>query len=142
MSTEQEGSFSLPIDVVFRDIDVMGHVNNAVYFTYMETARTNFFMKHLDLDDPSDLPFILAQISCTYRSAAQFGEQLNVKIFVSRIGRKSFDISYAITTNSGRMVAEGLSVMVTFDYSKRCTIPIPDDIMELLVRYFSSDSVA
>ena len=141
MSTNQETYYSVPVDVVFRDIDVMGHVNNAVYFTYMETARTNFFMKHLGLENPSDLPFILAQTSCTYRSSAQFGERLNVKISVSRIGRKSFDLSYEILTNSGRKVADGSSVMVTFDYSARSSIPIPDDILSLLMKYSKPDPV-
>ncbi len=45
MSINQESSFSIPVDVVFRDIDVMGNVNNADYFTYMENARTDMFCK-------------------------------------------------------------------------------------------------
>lgn len=121
------------VNVIFRDVDAMGHVNNAVYFTYMETARTQFFMDRLQLGNLAALPVIVARAECTYKTAAYFNEQLHVDLGVGRIGRKSFDLVYRMTTAAdGRPVAFGKTVMVAYDYGKDETIPIPDRLGDLL----------
>lgn len=116
--------------VRFRDIDAMGHVNNAVYFTYMETARTAFFKHFLEIEKPLDLPVILGEACCRYLSAAHFGETLRVGLGVSRWGRKSFDFLYRIEGGDGRTVATGHSVMVMYDYDRHQTFPIPTEFRE------------
>lgn len=110
----------------------MGHVNNAVYFTYLETARTRFFYQELALSSLTQLPVILAEASCSYKSAAKFGEMLTVGLGIGRIGNKSFDIVHRISAEDGRLVAEAKTVMVTYDYEKQTTIPIPDNLKKLL----------
>ena len=118
------------ITVRFRDIDAMGHVNNAVYFTYMETARTAFFGQFLEIEKPLDLPVILGEASCRYLSPARFGETLRVGLGISRWGRKSFDFIYRIDGGDGRVVAKGRSVMVMYDYAQGQTFPIPAEFRE------------
>lgn len=117
--------FHITVEVTFRDLDAMGHVNHAVYLTYMETARTKFMMELLGLSQPADMPVILAEVTCTYHSPAFFGEQLTVGLGVSRFGRKSFDILYDIRGADGRLVATGKTVMVMYDYQSGRTTPIP-----------------
>lgn len=131
--------YSTDIKVIFRDIDALGHVNNAVFFTYMETARTSFFMDELNLSGPNELPLIIAQATCNYRSAARFGDVLNVDIHVSRIGKKSFDLNYLISTKDGRQIADGLTVMVTYDYEAMTSIPIPQNLKELLLKFYKPE---
>jgi acyl-CoA thioester hydrolase len=120
------------IQVIFRDVDAMGHVNNAVYFTYLETARTQFFFQGLHLASLTQLPVILAEARCSYRSAAHFGETLVIGLGIDRIGNKSFDIVYQISAEDGRLVAEARTVMVTYDYEKEATIAIPFNLNKLL----------
>jgi acyl-CoA thioester hydrolase len=110
----------------------MGHVNNAVYFTYLETARTQFFFQKLALPSLAELPLILAEASCSYKSPARFGDKLTVSLGIGRIGRKSFDIHYQITAENGRLVAVAKTIMVTYDYEKGETIPIPPKLNVLL----------
>ncbi|MDX1616794.1 MAG: acyl-CoA thioesterase [Candidatus Promineifilaceae bacterium] len=124
--------FETSIQVIFRDVDAMGHVNNAVYFTYMETARTQFFAEQLVLKSLAELPLIVAEARCIYQSAARFNENLVVAISVPRIGTKSFDMRYQITGSDRRQVALGKTVMVTYDYGSRTTIPIPQKLRSLL----------
>ncbi|MCI0394558.1 MAG: acyl-CoA thioesterase [Chloroflexi bacterium] len=124
--------FHETVEVVFRDLDVMGHVNNAVYFTYMETTRTRFFARLLNLAHPKELPVILAEATCAFKSAAHFGERLRIGLGVSRLGGKSFDLVYQIEAEGGRLVALGKTVMVTYDYERDQTIPIPDSLRLLL----------
>lgn len=113
----------------------MGHVNNAVYFTYLETARTQFFFQGLRISALTQLPVILAEASCTYKSAAYFGEILTIELGISHIGTKSFDFAYRIIAQDGRLIATAKTVMVTYDYEKEVTIPIPDNLKGLLQSY-------
>jgi acyl-CoA thioester hydrolase len=124
--------FQLSVAVVFRDIDAMGHVNNAVYFTYMETARTTFFINRLRLADPQDLPVIVAEATCTYLSPLRLGDTLQIHLGVSRIGRRSFDLSYRMSAGDDRLVARAKTAMVAYDYQLRAAIPIPVQLKTLL----------
>jgi acyl-CoA thioester hydrolase len=56
--------FQTPIEVIFRDVDAMGHVNNAVYFTYLETARTRFFFQGLSIGSLGELRLPLGGAVC------------------------------------------------------------------------------
>jgi acyl-CoA thioester hydrolase len=124
--------FEIEINVIFRDIDALGHVNNAVYFTYLETARTRFFVEKLALSNVMELPVIVAEATCTFKSAARFGEHLRIGMGVSRIGQKSFDLLYEIRAETGRLVATAKTVMVTYEYASRKAIKIPDELRGVL----------
>lgn len=135
MHTNNPYPFQLNIEVIFRDVDAMGHVNNAVFFTYLETARTRFFFQKMKLQSLADLPLILAEATCRYRSPARFAEKLTIGLGIGRIGTKSFDILYTITAEDGRLVAEARTVMVTYDYKKESSVPIPHNLNKLLQSY-------
>ncbi|MDI7266474.1 MAG: thioesterase family protein [Myxococcota bacterium] len=119
----------------------MGHVNNAVYFTYFEHARIGYTRALMDAagsgagSSPglSDIRFILADATCRYRSPAHLGERLVVGIHVPRVGRKSFAFDYrSAEERSGRLVAEGSSTQVWYDYAASRSLPVPDDVVALM----------
>ncbi|MDQ7030936.1 MAG: acyl-CoA thioesterase [Ardenticatenia bacterium] len=118
--------FTCRVEVAFRDLDAFGHVNHAVYFTYMETARLKYLQRLFDVRVPADLPIILAHATCAYRSPAFLGETLEIGAGISRIGRKSFDMVYRIEGPDGRLVAEGMTVQVMYDYRTARSRPLPD----------------
>ena len=101
-------------------------VNNAVYLSYLETARIKFLMDLLDLKHLSELPMIMAEATISYKSPAFYGEQLIVGVGVSRFGGKSFDIVSQITGGDGRLVALAKTVQVAFDYAAGQTIAVPE----------------
>ena len=105
--------------VRFRDCDAMGHVNNAVYSTYLEEARIGVLG---DL-----IGFILARVEIDFRSELRNGEDVEVKTRCSRIGTKSFDLEHVISAD-GRVVAEARSVLVSYDYELGVSIPVPDGL--------------
>ena len=109
--------------VRFRDCDAMGHVNNAVYSTYLEEARIGVLGDLID--------FILARVEIDFRSELRAGEDVEVRTRCSRIGTKSFDLEHAITAD-GRVVAEGKSVLVSYDYERAESVPVPDELRERL----------
>jgi acyl-CoA thioester hydrolase len=129
--------FTHRLDVRFRDCDAMGHVNNAVYLTYMEQARFKHWrtLWHYAEDRFPDPGIILARAEVDYRSAARLGEQLDVRLSVASVGRTSFHYEYEIVSaEDGRLIANAKTVQVVYDYAKQTPIPVPDDWRELLHR--------
>jgi len=124
---------TIEIPVRFVDLDAMGHVNNAVYFTYMEEGRVAYFRKLFpDVgagDFDKHFPFILADIQCSFKSPLELNDIAVVSVSANEMGNKSFAFKYCLKDKaSGREVATGRSVQVMFDYQSQKTYPIPDDI--------------
>ena len=117
--------------VRFRDVDAKGHVNNAVFLTYMESARVAFLIELGAASRLEDLSFIVARIEIDFRAPIAFGEEVEVGVRASRFGSKSFDLDYELRAG-GRLVAEAKSVCVGYDYSTGATVPIPDAWRERL----------
>ena len=125
--------FTTQIQMRFRDLDAMGHVNNAVYLSYFELARTQFYLKHAFKRSLHDIDFILAHVDIDYISAAEWGDQVEVSVWPSRIGDSSFTLSYELREKkSNRLLAKSSSVLVSYDYDRKETKPIPPDFRKML----------
>ena len=118
----------------FRDTDAMGHVNNAVLFTYFEEARAEYYRQVVGLASYRNVGIILAQTRCDYRSPLFVGEEVDVGARVDRIGRKSFDMSFEVRA-AGRLVAEGTCVNVAYDYAAGSPIAVPEEFKRLASAY-------
>jgi acyl-CoA thioester hydrolase len=122
--------FSLQIEVRFRDCDPMGHVNNAVYLTYLEQARFAYW-RELTRGHHNKPGMILARVECDYRKPAVVGQLLDVRMRTTRLGRTSFDCEYEILDSRDRhLIAQARSVHVVYDYSAGKGVPIPDEVRE------------
>ena len=118
--------FETEIKVRFRDLDAMGHLNNAVYFTFMEHARTVYYMEVAKARRLQDMEFILASARCDFRSAVEWGETVVVRAWPTRIGESSFVLRYELRVKEdGRLAAEGESVQVAYDYAAKRSKPMP-----------------
>jgi acyl-CoA thioester hydrolase len=124
------------LQVRFRDCDPLGHVNNAVYLTYLEQARFNHWRTLWGFGTPQLPPgrpgVILARVECDYRRPATYGQTLEVRMTVAELGRTSFRYEYEIVDDEGRTVLAAKSVQVMYDYTSEKPVPIPDDIRALL----------
>ena len=119
-------AFELEITPRFRDIDSLGHVNNAVYLTYMEEARTKYYMKTANRKRLEELDFIFASAKIDYRSPIVWGETVVVRVWPTRIGTSSFTLRYEMRVKEAdRLVAEAESVQVAYDYALKKSTPIP-----------------
>jgi acyl-CoA thioester hydrolase len=118
-----------PLQVRFRDTDAFGHVNNAVFLTFLELARIRYLLDILEPDEAFDrLPLILARVELDFRSPIQFGEDVEVETQVDRIGRSSIAMSHRMTAGADhRLVGEAQSVLVTYDYAIARPMPVPDE---------------
>ena len=111
-------------EVEFRDIDGMGHVNNAVYLNYIESAKVDYFRRVLGLSDLAKMG-IVADVRITYRSPAFIGETLSIGARIARLGTKSMEWEFEVRGPDGRLVAEAASAHVAFDYGPRASVEIP-----------------
>lgn len=105
--------------VRFRDCDAMGHVNNAVFSTYLEEARIAV-LGGLNA-------FILARVEIDFRSELRAGEEVEVGTRCPRVGTKSFDLEHELRAG-GRVVAQARSVLVSYDYERGESVPVPDEL--------------
>ena len=130
----------IDLEVRFKDVDAMGHVNNAVYFTYFEEGRKHLFFNHLQSKTQTAFNFILAHISCDYKRPIQLVDRPRLQVFVTKIGTKSFGLRYRIINIKvkERIYAEGESVQVSYASGKGRSIPLPDDIRTVLKTYETS----
>ncbi len=113
--------------VRFRDCDSLGHVNNAVYLTYLEEAR-------VDLRNEFGFDWtqmILARCEIDFRDQVSVGEVVEVTVWPTRVGNKSFDLAYELKVGD-RLVAEAKTVLVAFDYERGESVPLRDDWRKLL----------
>jgi len=117
--------------VRFRDLDGLGHVNNAVFLTYIEQARAAFFLERGAIRSLDELQMIIARVEIDFRSPVGYGETVGVELRPGRLGAKSFDLEYVLRVGV-RLVAEARSVQVGFDYESGETIPIPEPWRKLL----------
>lgn len=122
------------IQVRWRDMDATGHVNNAVYFTYWEMARTAYLLKTFKVREPGVTTFAVATIRCDFLSQVTAIEELEVGIRLPRVGRSSFDFEYELRGQDGRRIATASSVQVLFDYRTQEKVPITDEWLEKIAR--------
>ena len=131
--------FSTQIEVRFRDLDALGHVNNAVYLTYFEVSRLHYWKKLFGGDAFNRHSFVVVRAECNYRSPAHAGEILQVFAKVSELRKSSFVFEYEIVEQvTGRIVAEGSTVQACFDHEQKKARPIPPDLRASILEFEGS----
>jgi len=132
----------IDINIRFRDIDSMGHVNNVVYLTYFEEGRKEFLRSLFGIINPEDYNFILAQISCDFYKPIKISDTISLEIWIGKIGQKSFDFNYQLIgkddkNNEPTIYAKGKSIQVFFDYKKNIALPVSKQFRGKVSDYIS-----
>jgi acyl-CoA thioester hydrolase len=131
--------FSIDLEVRFRDLDALGHVNNAVYLTYFEVARMHYWKKVFNENPYLNILFLVVRSECDYRSQAQLGDILRVAVRIPEIRNSSFVLDYLVTEIvTGRLVAEGRTVQAFYDHTTKKSKPIPEEIRKRIEEFEGS----
>jgi acyl-CoA thioester hydrolase len=125
-------NFRTPIQVRFRDLDSLKHVNNAVYLTYLEFARIGYW-KALKFE-PVRPSMLLARVEIDYLKPVLFDDQVEVAVRVSEFGSKSFVMVFEILANT-TVAAKGSSVQVWFDHAANSSVIIPDSARVIIQKF-------
>ena len=125
--------------VRFSDCDPLGHVNNAVYSTYLEQARFALWRAQAGVElrraarGEGREGFILARTEIDFRSEAHEGDELEVRLMLDGFGRTSATYSYEVVdVPTGRLVANAKSVQVWYDYHAKRPVVLSEDLRERL----------
>ena len=125
------------VDVQWGDVDRMQHVNNVVFFRWLETARTLYF-ERIDFERhvPEGVYPILASIRCDYRAQLRYPDVVSVECSIVKIGRTSATHAYRVASQEQKkIVAEGEGTWVCFDYRAQRSVALPDALVEAMEQF-------
>lgn len=136
--TRDQFKYWKTIEVRWGDMDAQGHVNNAVYFTYLESARVELIRKTGyegkqagSVEGPA-----LVSTSCDFKRQVIYPATLDVGVRVEKIGRRSFEMSYGIfVRGADQLVASARSVNAWADYAAERAVELPDWFRMALAEY-------
>lgn len=125
---------SIPIQVRFNDVDILGHVNNAMYQHYFDFGKLNYFNQVLGFEVNWDTTgLVLAKITIDYLLPIELNEAIIVHTKIIKLGNKSLEVYQEISgSNESDVKATGLSVMVGFLKPKNETILIPNEWRKMI----------
>lgn len=124
---------AIQIPVRWGDMDALGHVNNTIYFRYLETARIEWFDSLGATSDPQGVGPLLVAASCNFRVAVVYPETIEVRTYTRTPGRSSIPIYQEIwsATKPNLLYADGDSTIAWVDYGKAKSVPLPHDVRTL-----------
>jgi acyl-CoA thioester hydrolase len=135
-------TYTHPITVRYSDLDPQGHVNNAVYLTYLESARLGYYQKSGIWTPNSDkyTGLVVARVEIDYLAPILYGEAVQVGLRLARMGEKSLTFTFRIeAVATGQPAARGISVMVAYDNTGGKSRPIPVEWREKLNKFEGVD---
>ena len=131
--------FHHPVEVRYGDLDPQGHVNNAKHLTYFEQGRVAYMIElGLFSKDQSfmQIGVIVADVHITYLEPIYFGRNIKAGVHAAKLGSKSMTWEQNIVdAETGKELARGEVIMVTYDYREAKTISIPQDWKEKITRF-------
>jgi acyl-CoA thioester hydrolase len=113
-------AFEHQVAVRWRDTDALGHVNNAVFMTYLEEARDAFYMTVLGLDPI----YVVVRVEADFQAEIRYEDRLvTVRIAVERVGTSSLTTQETIVTAAQEVAARARIVTVRWDQESRKPVP-------------------
>jgi len=130
MSTEPKHLARVPISVRWRDMDAMGHVNNAKYVSYLEEARVRWMLGVDGVSMNDRIAPVVAATNINYRLPITWPNDIVVELFVERLGTSSVTIGHRIVDqqDSSRLYSDGNVVVVWMDTQTGRSSPLPEAI--------------
>jgi acyl-CoA thioester hydrolase len=123
--------FRFPMEVRFRDLDALGHVNNAVYLTYMESARIAYWLQVTDRPGLEGMDMILARAEIDFRAPLQYRDRIDVGVRCASMKRSSLVLEHRILRiPDGLVVADARKVLVHYDYAAGRSTPLPPELRQ------------
>ena len=121
------------IEIRWRDLDGFGHVNNAVFLTYVEECRDEFLQRHLH-DPPEQGEYMLVRVAIDYRSQITMADDfVEAEVGITRVGRTSVTLGERIFAGpEGRLAAEVEAVVVRYDWETGRATPLDPAIAAIL----------
>jgi len=122
----------------FSDTDALGHINNTKIPVWFEGARSPVFELFTPDLNPKKWQLIIAKIEVSFHGQLFYGEKVEVRTYISRIGGASFDVCQELWQRGEKCVS-GTTAMVHFCFETQKSLIIPDDIRAKLAEHMDID---
>lgn len=123
----------------FTDIDMFGHVNNAIYSQWFDTARFTFLKSILPQIEPKGRSLVMVHIETDFLQQLVFGDKVYVESFVSKVGNRSLGIGQRVVNEAtGKVHAVSYGVLSTFDASVQKSFDMPQEWREILLKHLET----
>lgn len=132
-----EFTFETSFHPQYRDLDPNDHVNQAVYFSYLEQARSRYWNDVLDVRHDRT-PLAVVEQEMQYRAPVTLDHEVTVAQRVRKLGRSSLEVDYEVRTQDG-VAAVGEVVLVSIDRESGSSTPFPDDVRERIAAHEGLD---
>lgn len=120
--------FRHPVPVRFRDVDVGGHAHHSEALIYMEEARAAYWARITGTAGLDGINYVLAEVAVRYHERVLWPDTLDVGVKVVRIGRKHFEMAYAIDSPERGRLVTARSVQVMYDYEVEASVRVPESL--------------
>lgn len=137
MSEDGEFRYVTEVPVRFRDIDPMNHVNNALYVTYVEQARAEYYEDVIGLT-LGEADTVLAHLEVDYVEPIELGDVVEVRMRTEELGTSSLPMTYELRVD-GDVVATAETVQVAFDRDSGEPVPVPEEWRERIESFERGD---
>ena len=127
------------VDVRFRDLDPMGHAHHSLPLMYWEEARARYWREVAGRETVDAIDYVMGEFSLRYHARILFPARLRSGVRVTRLGRSSFDMSYGLWSEPGRLLSSGSSTQVMFDYHAGRSRPIDDETRRRIEAFEGAD---
>lgn len=127
-------SFEMTIPIRWGDMDAMGHVNNTIYFRYLEIVRVEWLRQVGGPPDPSGEGPVIVNAFCNFLKQLEYPGDVLARHYVANPGRSSFDtfITLERVDQPGVIYAEGGATTVWMDFPSGKSAPMPDWLRQLV----------
>jgi acyl-CoA thioester hydrolase len=117
------------IKVRFEDIDALGHLNNAKFFTYLEEGRIALFEKIRGKFSLDQVDFVVKYLEGNFIEPIYLGSEVTIRVEIEKIGNTSITLKETIWYNN-KLCFEGKCVLVFYDFKKGTKKSIPEDVLD------------
>ena len=134
----EESSFkhSMPVQIRFSDVDQFGHVNNSVYFSLYDLAKTNYMTEVFDEPKLDMMVVVVANINANFLMPVFFSDGIEIETATVQLGNKSFTLlQRAVVKGTGEVKCECRTTLVMYDLLTKEPTPIPEHYKNAICRY-------
>lgn len=136
MSDEINFKHVIPVQIRFSDVDQFGHMNNSVYFSLYDLAKTSYLRDVFGPQDWTKFAMVVANINADFLAPVYFTDDLVIETTVLHLGNKSFTLlQRAVDKDTKEVKCQCRTVMVAFDIEQQLPIPIPQDYKESISKF-------
>jgi acyl-CoA thioester hydrolase len=135
---EEEFKFNhfMPAQIRFSDVDQFGHMNNSVYFSLYDLAKTTYFKDVFGMAEWGELVVVVANINANFYQPVFFSDEMEIATAAVHLGNKSFTLlQRAVAKNTGEVKCECRTVLVMYDLYTKEPMPIPQAYKDAICRY-------